>query len=73
MGGVAQKIAAIQKRNDLYTGWENSIIEFVYFIMDSIQREVGIVALLQEDDSFDNIIVVDDLSVRAVDCFTYLP
>ncbi len=65
-GGEMEEIAAIEERDDLHAGRENVIVEFLHLGVDSLEGGVGVLALLEEDDAFDDVVVVDELAVLAV-------
>jgi hypothetical protein len=59
---VSEQVAAVEEGNDLDAlGQDVSLSSSTLAWMPS--RSVGVVALLQQDDAFDDIVVVDELAV----------
>ena len=59
------EVGAIEKGNDLdapgeYAGVDFVAVEFVHLVVNALQDRVGGVSLLQKDDAFDGIRIVDD-------------
>ncbi len=67
VGRVVKKLAAIEERDDLDAGGKDMVVEFVDLLVDALKRGVGVVAFLQEDDAFNDVVVVDELPVLVVD------
>ena len=55
VGGVVEKVAAVQEGDKLYTRRKDARIEFVDLFVNPCQSKLGVVALLQSYDSFDDI------------------
>ena len=64
-GGEAEEVAAIEEGNDLDARREDVGVEVVDFGVDGFKGAVGVVALLEEDDAFDYVAIVDQLAVVA--------
>src|ERR1700729_3581364 len=67
-----QQIAAIQERDDLPSRRQDLRIELVDLLVDTNQGGIGVVALLQQDDAFDHIVVIKDLVVLQPNGLAYL-
>src|SRR6266404_1569007 len=65
-GGIVNQFAAVQKRDDGYPRWKNALAQLFHFLVNRDQSGVRVCALAQQNDAFDNVIVVDDPAVRAV-------
>ena len=70
--GVVEQVAAVEEGNDLDAGGKHAGVRRVAvqlgdFFVDAFQRGVGVVALMQQDDAFDNVGVVDELAVLLLD------
>src|SRR5579872_617998 len=66
MRGVMHQVTAVEKGDDLHAGGQNVVVQFLHFFVDALQGGIGRRAFAQEHDSGDNVIVVDDLSIFAV-------
>ena len=53
-------------RNDLDAWRKKVVVQLVYFFVDRVQRGIGIRAFAQQDDAFDDIVVIDHFAVRAM-------
>ena len=60
---VRDQLGAIEKRLNGYALGQDAVIQLLDFLMDAIEHRVGVVALLEEDDPFDCVGIVDDLVV----------
>src|SRR6202011_4670436 len=70
MGGVVKQIAAIEEWNDLYAVRKDAIVEFVDLLVNTFQSELRVLALLQKNNAFDDVIVIDDLAVLTMNDLT---
>jgi reverse gyrase len=66
-GGEVHQIAAVDERNDLHAGRQNVIVQFLHFLVNSLQRRVRLGAFAQQHDAGNHIVVIDDLSVLVPD------
>ena len=73
VGGVVHQIAAVEERNDLHAGRQDVLVQFLHFLVNGLQRRVGLRAFAQQHDAFHHIVVVDDLAVLPVNRFADLP
>src|ERR1700749_735941 len=67
-----QQVAAIQEGDDLHSRRQDLSIELGHLLVDTSQSRIGIVALLEQDDTFDHVVVVDDLVVLQPNGLAYL-
>src|ERR1700722_5046211 len=70
--GEMHEIAAVEERGDFHTRREDLVIQLVFFFMDGDEGFVGVSAFAEKDDAFDDVVVVNDSSVRAVNSLPYL-
>jgi hypothetical protein len=63
--GVVEQVAAVEEGNDLDAGGQDVVVELFDLGVDAFEGGVGVVALLQQDDAFDDVVVVDELAVFA--------
>ena len=61
--GVVEQVAAVEEGNDLDAGGKHAGVRRVAvqlgdFFVDAFQRGVGVVALMQQDDAFDNVVTI---------------
>ena len=69
VGRVVDQITAIKKRDDRDSRRQDMLVEFLHFLMDALDRGLGGRAFPQQHDAGDDIVVVDDLSILAVNGF----
>ena len=68
-----RKVAAIEKWNDLHTFRQDAFVQLLHLGMDPIQRAVRLRAFLQQHNSLDHIVVVDDRAIFSPHGFANLP
>ena len=66
VGCEVQQVASVDEGNKLHALRQNLVIQFLYFLMDAFQHGLRIGALLQDCDTRNDIVVIDDFSVLAV-------
>src|SRR5579863_9505913 len=59
--------AAVKKRDDLDAGREDTVVEFLNLGVNAHESLIGIGAFPEQDDAFDDIAIVNNFSVFAVD------
>ncbi len=64
--GVVNQIAAIEKRNDLHAGGKQAFIQLFDLRVNRVERRVRLGAFAQQDDARDNVVVVNDASIQAM-------
>src|SRR5580704_378730 len=69
VAGVANEIAAIEVGDEGNAGGQQSVVEFMNFGMKSIESSVSVCALAEQDDSLDDVVVVENSAVFAADGF----
>src|SRR3954470_20431855 len=67
------KVAAIEKRHYLYAGRQKMIVEVIDLRVQGLEHRVSVRAFPQENDAFDNVLVIDNHSVFPVDRLCHLP
>ncbi len=72
VGGELEQVAAVEEGNDLHARRQDVLVELLDLGVDALRGSVGVVALLQQDDAFDDVAVVDELAVVAADCLLLL-
>ena len=69
---IAHQVRAVEKGNDLYALGQDVFVQFLDFGVNAVEDRIGVVALLQQDDAFHGVGIIDDLSVDAVNGFADL-
>ncbi len=64
--GEMHQVAAVEERDDLHAGREDLFVQLVNFVVNGDQGFVGVGALAKQDDAFDDVIIVDNRAVFAV-------
>src|ERR1700682_2039538 len=67
------EIAAVEKGNDLNAPRQDTFIEFFDFLMNRHKRGVGISTLSEQHNSFDHVVIVEDVPVSAMNRFADSP
>src|ERR1700723_1580172 len=68
-----KKIAAIEKRDNFYSGRKDIFVQLVDFFMNRGQSFVSIGPFAQQDDAFDHVIVVHNFSIGSMNRLSNLP
>src|SRR5580692_7799581 len=63
---VFDQHGAVEEGNDLYAPWQDARIQFIDLLMNALQDGIGVVPLLQENDAFNRVWIVDDRAIGAV-------
>src|SRR6266481_1687364 len=65
-GREMQQVAAIKHWDDLHAGRQDALVKLLHLLVDGGERFIGIGSLAQQHDALDYIVVVDNVSVSAV-------
>ena len=67
------QLAAIEKRNDLHSRRQNVVIKFFDLLVDTLECRLRGRSFAQQHDARDDIVIVDNLAVVAVNRPRELP
>jgi len=72
VGGEVHELAAVEERNDFDAWGQDLVVQLVNFLMNGDESFVGIGAFAEEDNTFDDVVVINDGAIRFVNCLPYL-
>src|SRR5579871_2940698 len=66
------QVATIEKRNNLDAGRQDSFVQLLLLGFDRLKRGLGFGAFAQEHDALDDVVIVENFAIGAVDGFSDL-
>jgi hypothetical protein len=61
------QIAAIDERHDLHARRQDGVVQFLHFLVNSLQRRIGVGAFAQQRNPRNHVVVIDQLAVLMPD------
>src|SRR5579864_3285395 len=67
MAGEVDQVAAVDEGNDLHPGGQDVVVHLLDLFVEGLESRIRRRSLAQQDDPGDDVVVIDDLAVFAVD------